>query len=341
MRKIYIILYIFLVLPVIFLASKTNILAALTYGSGIYTNLCGSGTDASFHNCSGACSTENGSCATNGPFVVRFTCNGSVTDCRENEQPFSNSYSLDRAACNTTVQIDVFDQNCRASGGWDCGDGSLKDYLVWYSGSCGVVHLPPPTPTPIPTPKLPTPTITPTPTVLVAPTLTPIPTPLPTLTPAPTATSTVMPTPTEGPGRGGGGESGPVSAPVAMFSRCDSLVASSNNTVAPSDVIFNVKWTETKNGVNRYRFWFGDGTNKETDVPVILHRYLNPGKYHASVEIRDSEGNWKSSDACATDIVLSALRRPAVLPATGAPISFSLLGLLGGALGFGLLFKKR
>lgn len=305
-----------------FIVFSDRVLAALTFGSGVYTNLCGSGTEATSHDCSGACNIDTGVCSSSGPFVVKYTCNGSVTDCRADGQPFASSYSLSGTACNTTVQIDVFSKNCDSPDGWACGDGDLKDYIVWYSGSCGA--------TPTPTPTVP-PVATPTPT--------PILTPTPKVTPTPTPVVTPTPTQTPGPGGGGGGGGGgPAQAPVSMFSRCDLLTASSgNNTTAPSNVIFNVSWTETKSGVNRYRFWYGDGRNEETDVPIILHRYEDPGRYHASVEIRDSEGNWKSSDNCATEVVLSQARRPKVLAATGAPTAWTVFSFLSGIVGLGLL----
>ena len=145
---------------------------ALSYGSGVYTNICGTGTAATGNSCNRGCDTGNGSCSSGGQNVVKFTCDGRQTECRSNESTFSTSQSLAGSACGKTVQIDVFNKNCRI-GGWTCSDSDVQDYMVWYSGDCQSN----PTPTPTPTPAQPTPTSTPTST------------PTPTPTPTPTQTS--------------------------------------------------------------------------------------------------------------------------------------------------------
>ncbi len=133
--------------------------ASLTYGNGQYTNLCGTGFAATADTCNKGCSTSLGSCTSANPFVVKWTCDGRHNECRSHESAWTTSHSLSGTACGKTVQIDVFDKNCRASGGWDCQDSNLKDYMVWYSGDCPIAT---PTTTPKPT-KTPTPTITPKP----------------------------------------------------------------------------------------------------------------------------------------------------------------------------------
>jgi hypothetical protein len=137
---------------------------ALSYGSGVYTNICGTGTAATGNTCNRGCNTANGSCSSGGQNVVKFTCDGRQIECRNNESTFSTSQSLSGASCGKTVQIDVFTKNCRV-GGWTCSDSDMLDYMVWYSGDCqsNSTPTPTPTPTPIATPT-PTPTLTPTPT---------------------------------------------------------------------------------------------------------------------------------------------------------------------------------
>lgn len=112
--------------------------AAMSYGSGTYTNLCGSDYNATFHSCSGECNPSTGSCASKtGNTVVKYTCDGRRTECRDNESAFSTYHSLSGVACGKTVQIDVFNKNCRdGEGNWTCGNNSLTDYIVWYSGDC-------------------------------------------------------------------------------------------------------------------------------------------------------------------------------------------------------------
>lgn len=110
--------------------------AVISYGSGYYTNLCGSGTAASSHSCSQACDINSGQCQTSGSRVVRYECDGRQTECRSNESSFASSQSVGSPACGKTVQIDVFDQKCRLdNGGWN-DSCVLQDYIVWYSGDC-------------------------------------------------------------------------------------------------------------------------------------------------------------------------------------------------------------
>jgi len=120
-----------------------NARAAISYGSGYYINLCGSGTAASSHSCSQQCDINSGSCSASGNTVVRYQCDGKNVDCRQNESGFSSSQSLGSPGCGKTVQIDVFDKTCRLSnGGWD-ESCVLRDYIVWYSGDCESQTPPP------------------------------------------------------------------------------------------------------------------------------------------------------------------------------------------------------
>lgn len=144
------------------------VLANLSFGNGFYTNLNGSGTSATLHT-GNNCDPSSGSCS--GNTVYRFQCDGSTTDCRLNESGPSSSQSFGNPGCGKTVQLDVFDHNCRANGGWDCA--VPQDYMVWYSGDCAA-------PTAVPT-QTPRPTIVPT----------VIPTSIPTI--VPTVIPTVIP----------------------------------------------------------------------------------------------------------------------------------------------------
>ncbi|MDO8638751.1 MAG: hypothetical protein Q7R43_04185 [Candidatus Daviesbacteria bacterium] len=141
-----------------------QVLANLPYNGGFYTNLNGSGTSASSHTRNG-CDENTGNCS--GTAVYRFQCDGNTTDCRSNESGPTSSQSLGNPGCGKTVQLDVFDHNCRANGGWDCG--IPQDYMTWYSGDCVA-------PTAVPT-QAPIPTVVPT----VAPTV--MPTNIPTVAP--------------------------------------------------------------------------------------------------------------------------------------------------------------
>jgi hypothetical protein len=106
-----------------------------------FTNACGRGVGFSGQGstCNAGCSGTNCS----GTWVVRFSCNGNVTECGGGgAAPFAEASGGSMGVtgrCGTTDQIDVFSKNCRASGGWNCGGGDLKDYIVYYNGDCAPV----------------------------------------------------------------------------------------------------------------------------------------------------------------------------------------------------------
>jgi len=121
---------------------------------------------------------------------------------------------------------------------------------------------------------LPTPTPRPTPT--------PIPTPLP--TPQPTVISTPTPTPTP---------------QNPHYSTCDSLqVISGNDSLVPAKVTFRARGSDNKGGIQRYRYYFGDGEQQDTDQAEVTHEYKSSGTFIARADIKDSQGNYKTSSAC-------------------------------------------
>ncbi|MBW7953186.1 MAG: hypothetical protein QY330_01860 [Candidatus Dojkabacteria bacterium] len=119
-----------------FLYQTEDVEAAISYNGGWYTNLCGTGSAATAYSCPASCNPNSGSCS--GTWVVKFTCGGSVTECRSNESDGSTFHSFD-ALNNQTQQIDVFDRNCRPNGRgnapWACGPEALRGYMVWYHPS--------------------------------------------------------------------------------------------------------------------------------------------------------------------------------------------------------------
>lgn len=162
-------LFLSLILGAALLAIPARTNAAVSYGTGTYTNLCGTGPNATANACNRGCNTATGTCTSAETRVTRFTCNGRLTECRSNEAPFATSYGVSGVACNQTVQVDVYDKNCRPNGTWLCKPADLVDYMVWYSGPCTST-----TPTPT-VPATQTPTVTPTVTVPFTPTATPTP----------------------------------------------------------------------------------------------------------------------------------------------------------------------
>ena len=105
----------------------------MTFGAGVYTNLCGSGLTARLHWCSRECKPETGVCQAK--WVQKTVCDGKLTECGENVNWGSN-LGVSGNACGKTVVLNVFDHDCRENT-WSCNDKNLRDYMVWYSGECG------------------------------------------------------------------------------------------------------------------------------------------------------------------------------------------------------------
>jgi hypothetical protein len=108
-------------------------------GTGRFRNVygCGTGNWERSPSCySGSkCNLDSKSCSNSiGNSVYRFECDGNKTDCRENESKGTEK-SVGNPGCNKTIQIDVFDKDCRdGNGNWTCGNPI--DYFVWYTGDC-------------------------------------------------------------------------------------------------------------------------------------------------------------------------------------------------------------
>ncbi len=111
--------------------------AALPYGNGYYTNLCGTGTAATADTCNKGCNPQTGSCTSDKPYVFKWTCSGNMQDCRLNETTAAKSQNIGNTTCDQTVSIQVYNRNCRSYFGWICNESNLQDSMLWYSGSCG------------------------------------------------------------------------------------------------------------------------------------------------------------------------------------------------------------
>jgi hypothetical protein len=165
--------------------------AAINYGGGYYTNLCDSGTSATFYNCDSRCSPQTGSCTGENDGVVKWVCRGKWNQCLESESQWSNYEEVKSESCGNTVQLSLFDKKCRRQdGSWDASC-KLLGYMTWYSGDCYegetgvtgqtgvIVATQTPTSVPTTTPKL---TATPSPTLaskMAKSTSTPTPTNIP------------------------------------------------------------------------------------------------------------------------------------------------------------------
>jgi hypothetical protein len=177
-------------------AGYGSVLAAVSFGEGYYTNLCGTGTRATKYTCDLGCEPTDGKCESQNNGAVKYVCSGNWEQCLENESGWGNLETLGDPGCGKTIQLSLFDKKCRREdGSWD-GSCRLLGYMVWYSGVCRDLLTPMPTaksviiPTAVVKPVTsPTQNLTPTPTSVSKFRI-----PTPTVKPTNQPTITVVPT---------------------------------------------------------------------------------------------------------------------------------------------------
>jgi hypothetical protein len=89
------------------------------------------------------------------------------------------------------------------------------------------------------------------------------------------------------------------------LSECTVLEATPSEGDAPLDVSFTGAGYDPYGPITSYRFNFGDNVSNstvESDSYFADHTYKNPGSYIATLTIRDSKGNYKTSDKCSVAI---------------------------------------
>ena len=79
-----------------------------------------------------------------------------------------------------------------------------------------------------------------------------------------------------------------------------------NNSTVPAKVTLRANGEDNKGSINRYKYYFGDGTQVETDRAEVQHSYESSGEFVARVDIRDSQGNWKTSASCEQTITVKS-----------------------------------
>lgn len=346
---------------------------AVNYGSGYYTNICGTGTAATANACNAGCNLTTGVCTGSQATVTKYTCNGLLTECRSNEESFSTSHAIGTVPCNQTVQIDVYKKNCRQNGQWVCSASDLSDYFVWYSGTCAS---------------------TPTPTNNVTPTLTPSPTTvhqsscdqleivsgnnafLPTnvtfrikgtdtggqiqayklyfgdsgeeesTTPeirhrydvSGTFIARAMIKDTRGVWKRSPGCEATVTVkplPIEPWrSECANVfLTEGNNVMAPTTVKFLVTGYDTKGAIRNYKIDFGTSETAESTNGVFEKRYDKPGTYIVHGFIYDTKDNWKTNENSCRQTVTVLTTPIATQPETGVPTVFTAIALSSGLAG--------
>jgi len=365
------------------------------YPNGVYTNLCGQGRDGnnptSLTACGQGCNPATGYCTSSGgTFTTQYTCDGYQTECRQNEQPFANSYLLGNPGCGKTVQIDVYSQQCRVGGEWTCPNESyLRDYMVWYSGDCEPEEPTEPEPSNSCASQMPVNVQFRIHTNQDNPWISgndmtnlnlqlgdridancfskngydvleggnfSINYPL-SASPGFIAGTRVNNIALERTGRytftcssstidncsdtdsfyvypaddiipascnNGCSASQPCEddlecvsgscrnpectadtdcecniGGITHRSSCDDLdVISGNNSTVPTNVTLRARGSDNIGSIQEYRFYYGDGDRDETSNSEITHTYDSSGTFFARVDIKDSEGNWKTSSSC-------------------------------------------
>ncbi len=124
--------------------------------------------------------------------------------------------------------------------------------------------------------------------------------------PKPTPGATTFPIPSEKPAPTPSPKPNPSPLPPHE-SRCENLeVAGGDNSLVPAKITLRARGSDNRGSIQKYRFYFGDGKIEEADGPEIQHTYEVSGRFIARVDIKDSQGNWKTSPACETTVRVQA-----------------------------------
>lgn len=153
-----------------------------------------------------------------------------------------------------------------------------------------------------------------------------------------TPTPTVTPTPT----------------PFDEFdSRCTGLEANPSRGTSPLFVKFAAAGYDPESGIKEYHFDFGDNSDNQPQRvfnvhPEATHVYNNEGTFTATVQVKDSRGNWKGGNSeCKIEIdtrgepeVVGQVLGASTLPQTGAPLGVALMPFLA-LLGKGIITRIK
>ncbi|MCD8484720.1 PKD domain-containing protein [Candidatus Woesebacteria bacterium] len=327
--------------------------ARMTYGNGEYTNLCGSGTSATHNTCGGYCNTFDGSCSYPKASVVRYICDGRQTECRSNESDFSLRQSVSGVGCGKTVQIDVFNTQCRDGNDWICDDNDLVDYMVWYSGDCSNDRPNPGNDENDQTCSAYEPVNTQfrksgentwisgddmsSKNIAIGDTVDVncfakngadlLPGAKIEITKPDNSTETkhtsvlrnyevkdfgsyrfrCYSTTIDACSNTDSFRVRREQAGEEHRSSCQDLILREGNLgTVPATVKFEVEGTDNLGDIQRYRVYYGDGTKEENESGEFSHTYESSGNFTARADVKDSKGNWISSNACESTVSIKA-----------------------------------
>lgn len=117
-------------------------------------------------------------------------------------------------------------------------------------------------------------------------------------TPTPTLRPTPRPTPSPSPR--------PTPSPISDHkSTCEDLdVIEGNNSTVPAKVKLKAYGSDNKGSIQGYRYYFGDGTRVDSTDSEITHEYTSSGTFTARVDVKDSIGNYISSNSCEATVTV-------------------------------------
>jgi len=74
----------------------------------------------------------------------------------------------------------------------------------------------------------------------------------------------------------------------------------------PAKITLRASGSDNKGSIQKYKFYFGDGKQEETDNAEIQHTYESSGTFLARVDVKDSQGNWKTDNSCEASVYVKA-----------------------------------
>lgn len=294
---LFIFLVLFFLIGSLFITEQIQ--AAVKYENGVYTYLCGTGSNATADTCNGGCNPYTGSCSAAGNYIVRYSCEGKTGVCLDNEEEFKNFYSVLENDCGKTIAIDVYDKTCRNDNGeWICTIDNLKDRMLFYTGDCQTNDNTnentnddnqEPNGTGNPYSAL---------SILLSPTNTASVTPSPTSTPSPSPVPSKSnkidqnPNPTATP-----------SLALAQEKLCDGIaVKYEDNKTVPTKVTFRID--SNVKDTSKYRIHFGDGQQTESSNNTLTHTYGVSGKFTVKVFLKTKDQDFLSDESCETTVTI-------------------------------------
>jgi hypothetical protein len=94
---------------------------------------------------------------------------------------------------------------------------------------------------------------------------------------------------------------------TSQQSSCNSLqVVGGNNSLVPAKVTLRTSASDNKGNIQSYRYYFGDGQQQETTQAEVQHDYNVSGNFIARVDVKDSQGNWKTNSSCETTVYVQS-----------------------------------